>query len=81
MTNNNKPIERRGPPNMRAKRIAGGSTGTMVAVVVAWQYSDYTGKQMPPEVAAAIGGLLTTFLICLDDVIAVVWMAFSRRKG
>jgi hypothetical protein len=80
MTPNDKPVERRqyNPSNgMRGKRIAGGSAGTMIAVVIAWGYSEYFGKPMPGEVSAALGGLLTTVLVCLDDILALLW---NRRR-
>jgi hypothetical protein len=80
MTPDDKAVERRqhNPSrSLRAKRLVGGSAGTMIAVIVAWGYAETYGKPMPGEVSAAIGGLLTTFLVCLDDIIAL-W--FNRRS-
>ena len=64
--------------SVRVKRTAGGTVGTCVAVLFAFAYKEYTGSDMPAEVAAAIGGIITWFLMCLDDLIALLWDRRSK---
>lgn len=67
-------------PGTRAARVAGGTGGAAVAVIVAWTYQEYTGRTMTPEVAAALGGLISTFAICYYDLRALVFMLVDRRS-
>lgn len=80
MVANPKNIDRRqsNPTSrVRVKRTAGGTVGTLFAVLLAFGYRIHTGEDMPAEVAAAIGGIITWFLMCLDDLIALFW---NRRS-
>ena len=65
----------------RAGRIAGGTGGAALAIVIAWGYQEHTGRIMTPEVAAAIGGLISTCVICLNDIKALILAALNRRKS
>lgn len=65
----------------RAARVVGGTAGTSIAVIVAWLWNEYTGRPMTAEVSAAVGGLASTCIICLQDFKAMFYAILNRRRS
>lgn len=73
--------ERRTTSNIvRSARLFGGGAGTLIGVICAWGYQEWQGHAMAAEVAAAIGGLASMFLICVSDVKSFILQLFHRGR-